>query len=320
MTQMQALRFERYGDPSILELQTLPIPEPGPGEALVRVEAAAINPSDVKIVSGVFNAALPRTPGRDFAGVVVKGGGWEGRNVWGSGAGFGFARDGAHADYVLVPLAGLAERPAALTPEQAAAVGAPHVAAWSALVDAGRVKAGDVVLVTGALGAVGRAATQIARWKGARVIGADRSAGQSDADLLLDLSTDDLVSAVKAATNGAGVDLALDAVGGPLFEPVMRSLGVGGRQVAITSTVTPRVEFDLTDFYHNKLSLVGVDTAKLSAAEIAAILDALRPGFASGALKPPAVRSRPLADAVDAYRAVAAGDVSAKQILIPGAR
>jgi len=318
MTDMQALRFERYGDPSILEIRTLPIPEPGPGEALVRVEAAAINPSDVKIVSGVFNAALPRTPGRDFAGIVVKGAGWEGRKVWGSGAGFGFARDGAHADYVLMPITGLAERPAGLTPEQASAVGAPHVAAWSALIDAGRLTAGDVVLVTGALGAVGRAATQIARWKGARVIGADRMAGPSEADLLLDLGTEDLVAGVKAATDGMGVDLALDAVGGPLFEPVLRSLRIGGRQVAITSTVTPRVEFDLTDFYHNKLELIGVDTAKLGVADIAAILEALRPGFDSGALKPPAVRVWPLADAVQAYRAVAAGDVSAKQILVPG--
>jgi len=317
MTDMQALRFDRYGAPSILRVETLPVPEPGPNEALVRVEAAAINPSDVKIVAGAFGASLPRTPGRDFAGTVITGGGWDGRKIWGSGAGFGFARDGAHAQYVLVPLDGLSARPASLTAGQASAVGAPHVAAWSALVHAGGIKVGEVVLVTGALGAVGRAAIQIAHWKGARVIGADRSAGASEADVLLDLSAVDLVDAVRGATGGRGVDLALDAVGGPLFEPVLKSLGLGGRHVAITSVGTTRVEFDLADFYHNRLTLTGVDTAKLRPSEIAAILDALRPGFDGGALKAPAVRGWPLASAIEAYQAVAAGDATAKQILLP---
>ena len=89
MTTMKALRFEKYGPPSILSLQELPTPVPKPGEALVELYASAINPSDVKNVAGVFKASLPRIPGRDYAGVVVAGEGWVGKQVWGSGAGFG---------------------------------------------------------------------------------------------------------------------------------------------------------------------------------------------------------------------------------------
>jgi NADPH:quinone reductase-like Zn-dependent oxidoreductase len=90
MPSMRALRFEAYGPPSALSLQDIPVPSLNPGEVLVKVHASAVNPSDVKIVSGLFSAALPSTPGRDFAGTVVAGDTWIGKEVWGSGAGFGF--------------------------------------------------------------------------------------------------------------------------------------------------------------------------------------------------------------------------------------
>ena len=88
MTAMKALRFEKYGPPSVLSIQELPVPDLKPGEALVELQASAINPSNVKNVAGVFKASLSRTPGRDYAGVVVAGDGWKGGEVWGSGAGF----------------------------------------------------------------------------------------------------------------------------------------------------------------------------------------------------------------------------------------
>src|ERR1700677_3206140 len=97
MTTMKALRFEKYGPPSVLSIQELPVPDLKTGEALVEVHASAINPSDVKNVAGVFKASLPRIPGRDFAGLVVAGDGWKGKEGWGSGAGFGVWRDGTHA-------------------------------------------------------------------------------------------------------------------------------------------------------------------------------------------------------------------------------
>lgn len=97
----------------------------------------------------------------------------------------------------------------------------------------------------------------------------------------------------------------------------MKSLGLDGRQIAITSVGSRRVEFDLIDFYHQRQRLTGVDTAKLSGIEIAQIMNDLRVGFEAGALKPPVVKMWPLRRAIDAYLAVANGDISAKHVLIP---
>ena len=138
---MKALRFERFGPPSVLSLRDVEVPKPGPGEALIELRAAAINPSDVKNVAGVFHATLPRIPGRDYAGVVVEGEGWKGREVWGSGAGLGVTQDGTHTQYLVAPIDSLSEKPAQLSMEEASSIGVPYLAAWSALVDAAVVRA-----------------------------------------------------------------------------------------------------------------------------------------------------------------------------------
>lgn len=317
MKTMKALRFEAYGPPSVLSLQELGVPELEPGQALVEVHASAVNPSDVKNVAGVFKASLPRVPGRDYAGVVAAGKGWEGKEVWGSGAGFGVIRDGADAQYVVVALDALSEKPAQLSMAEASAVGVPYLTAWSALVDAAALQAGETVLITGAQGAVGRAAIQIARWRKARVIGADRHDAASDADAFVNVQSKDLPVEVMAWTDGKGVDLVLDTVGGPLFEPSLKSLRRGGRQVAISSAGSARVEFDLVAFYHNSARLIGVDTMKLTGPEIAKIMDKLRAGFADGDLRPSPVETWPLERGVEAYAAVAKGRTSSKQILLP---
>jgi NADPH:quinone reductase-like Zn-dependent oxidoreductase len=317
MATMKALRFETYGPPSVLALQELPVPNLGPGEALVELYASAINPSDVKNVAGVFKASLPRVPGRDYAGVVVAGEGWVGKEVWGSGAGFGVTRDGTHAQYIAADLDSLSEKPSHLSMQEAAAVGVPYLAAWSALVVAADIQAGETVLVSGALGAVGRAAIQIAHWKKATVIGADIAGGASDADGFVNTKESDLAVEVRGLTDGRGVDLVLDAVGGPMFEPCLRSLRVGGRQVAIASLGSGRVEFNLIDFYHGLHRLIGVDTLKLTGPEIAKIMDDLRPGFEGGHLRTSALQTWPLDQAIDAYEAVAKGDGPNKHVLLP---
>jgi NADPH2:quinone reductase len=135
--------------------------------------------------------------------------------------------------------------------EEASTVGVPYLAAWSGLVDAANIQAGETVLITGALGAVGKAATQIAHRKKAKVIGADISDKPSDADVFINIKAKELPIEVKALTDGKGADLVLDAVGGPMFESCLKSLRVGGRQVAIASVGNGRVEFSLVDFYHN---------------------------------------------------------------------
>jgi NADPH2:quinone reductase len=319
MTKMRAIQFATYGPPSTLSLKDVDLPTLKADEALVEVCAAAINPSDVKFVAGVFEPSLPRIPGRDFAGKVISGTPrWLGKSVWGNGAGFGIGRDGAHAQFVAIPEDWLSEMPETLSMEEAATVGVSFVTAWSALVVAGDVRAGETVLITGAAGAVGRAAIQLTHWKGGRAIGADIAQNDlSGADIFIDMKTKDLPTMVSALTNRKGVDLVLDAVGGPVFEPAMKSMGVDGRQVVITSVGLRRVEFDLIDFYHNRQRLIGVDTAKLSGTDIAAILNQLRSGFESGALKPSVFKAWPLDDAIKAYEAVAAGDTSAKHVLTP---
>jgi NADPH2:quinone reductase len=159
--------------------------------------------------------------------------------------------------------------------------------------------------------------SQIAHWKNARVIGADRVDGNSGADAFINTSNKNLTAEVRALTGGKGVDLALDAVGGPVFEPTLKSLRVGGRQVAITSSGSRRVEFDLLDFYHNLSRLIGVDTMKLTGLHIAKIMDSLRPGFEDGTFKPFPVRTWKLDEAVDAYGAAAKSGPPEKQVLAP---
>ncbi len=315
---MKALRFERYGPPSVLSLEDVAVPAPNSGEVLVEVCAAAINPSDVKGVAGAFKASIPRTPGRDYAGVVVAGSDeWKGKEVWGSGPGFGVVRDGTHAQFVLVPIDGLSVKPSKLSMQEASAVGVPYLAAWSALVDAAQLQAYETILITGATGAVGSAATQLAHWRGAKVIGADIADRESEADVCINTKGKDLPSEVRSATNGAGADVVLDCVGGPMFEPSLKSLRRGGRQVAITSVGNRRVEFDLIDFFQGQKRLIGVDTGKLTGHEIAQIMDYLRDGFDRDRLKPSLTESWPLGKAIDAYTAVETHPGMAKRVLLP---
>ncbi len=316
MSKIKVWCFEQYGSPSALKLQERAMPQPGPGEVLVKVAATAINPSDVKNVSGHFKASMPRVPGRDYAGTIVAGNGRQGEEVWGSGPGFGVARDGAHAEYFVMPSAWVSRKPPHLSMEQAAAIGVPYLTAWSALVTAGDIQAGESVLVTGVSGAVGRAATQIAHWKKARVIGASRSLeNPSGADAIIDTTQQDLAAEVKALTDGKGADLALDAVGGELFEPCLSALRRGGRQVAIASN--PQVvSFNLVEFYHGIKRLVGVDSMGLSGVEIVALMDQMRAGFEDGVLQPPAVQTWSFDQAVEAYEATALGGAPVKHVLL----
>lgn len=167
---------------------------------------------------------------------------------------------------------------------------------------------------------MGQAATQIAHWKKARVIGASTTSDNtSGADAMVNTTTQPLDSGVRALTEGKGADLALDAVGGPMFEPSLKSLRIGGRLMAITSTKDRRVSFDLVDFYHNLSRLIGVDTMKLTGPEIAGMMNHLRAGFEEGVLRPPTVSAWPFDRAIEAYTAVAQGSRT-KQVLVPGAR
>src|ERR1700733_3192609 len=314
---MKALRFAEFGPPSVLRIQEVAIPEPGQGETLVRVTAAAINPSDIGNVAGRFKTTtLPRTPGRDFAGTVVAGSGQKGEEVWGSCPALGIARDGAHAEYVVVPAETLSRKPKSLNMAQAAMIGVPYITAWASVVSAAQIQPGETILIGGVAGAVGQAATQIANWKQARVIGADTSSDPiPGTEAVVNTKTEDLRERVFTLTAGKGVDAVFDTVGGAMFEPALRSLGVGGRQVTISSKGDPRVTFNLVDFYHNSSRLIGVDSYGLASRQIAEIENELQRGFETGVLTPPAIEIVPFEKAVDAYELMAAGQAKAKQVL-----
>jgi NADPH:quinone reductase-like Zn-dependent oxidoreductase len=322
---VQAILLEEFGDPKGLRLREVPKAGPTGDQVMVEVRAAAVNHSDVKNAQGAMaHTTLPRVPGRDFAGVVVDGPrDLVGTEVWGTGGDLGFTVDGSHARYLVVPRSAVRPKPANLSMEEAAAVGVGFVTAYSALVGLGGLTAGEAVLLTGAAGAVGSAAAQIARWKGARVIGAVRDASQravaeeAGATTIIDTSREDLPAAVLAATDGKGADLALDTVGGPLFEPSLDALGPEGRLIVITTTAERRVAFDLLDFYRKDLRLFGLNTLRMDAEACARILNQLSPGFEEGALHPPLIAERhPLEEAATAYERLMSGEARGKVLLV----
>jgi NADPH:quinone reductase-like Zn-dependent oxidoreductase len=241
---------------------------------------------------------------------------YQGQEVWSSGPGLGITRDGVQAEYVIVPEEALSLKPRTLSLEQAAAIGVPFITAWLGLVRAAELQAGETILIVGAAGAVGQAATQIANWRKARVLGADRTSDSiPGADAVINTTKDDVRERVFALTQGNGADAVFDAVGGAMFEPALRSLRLGGRQVAITSTGERRVSFDLIDFFHNLSRLIGVDSMKLTPRDVAAIAEELRPGFEANLLKAPPIQVVPFENAIEAYDRIAGGQTGVKQVL-----
>jgi NADPH2:quinone reductase len=311
---MRAIRFETFGDHSVLEALEVPAPIADEKTAVVRVMGASINPSDVKNVAGAMRqTTLPRIPGRDFAGVVEAGPAeWIGAEVWGTGGDTGFTRDGTHAELIAVPVASLRRKPKTLSFEEAASVGVNYMAAWCGIEAAG-LKPGETLLLIGAGGGVGSAAAQIARRLGARVIGADRRPPLPDAPIRaiaekLIVGAEDLPAQVRAATGDKGADVVLDLVGGIMFRSALKCLALRGRLVEIAATGQREVSFDLADFYHNESRLFGVDTLKRDLTASAEVLDALTPGFLAGDYRAaPIEETCGLGDAQEAYRKVAAG-------------
>jgi NADPH:quinone reductase-like Zn-dependent oxidoreductase len=321
---MKALRFDRFGDPEVLRVETVPNPRADAVDAVVAVCAASINPSDVGNVAGRFPyTTLPRTPGRDYSGVVLDGpADWIGAEVWGTGDA-GFRRDGSHAACIAVPVASLRRKPATLTHPQAASIGVTFAAAWLGVVEYAGLQAGETLVVIGASGGVGGAAVQIGRWRGARVIGIDRVAPDPAApaarmaERIITPAPEEAAAAIRDLTGGRGADVVLNAVGGPTFEPSLGMLAHRGRLAVLSSPGQRRQSFDLLDFYHNESRMFGVDTLKWDMTESARILEALTPGFADGTFEAPIIdRAVSLEDAVAAYKAVAAG-ARGRVVLVP---
>ena len=326
---MKALRFDRTGSLDNLKIQEVRRPEPGPGSVLVQVKAAGLNPSDAKNVLGrVTETTVPRIPGRDFAGVVAVGAEAypEGAEIFGTGGCIGFTRDGSHAEFIDVPVEAIKPKPKLLTFEQAACVGIPYLTAWRAVMEAASLKTEETILITGTAGAVGDAAARIAkRFCKATVIGTVRRHEDmvrlrlaDYVDKLVDLGSGLLAEQVRAKTDGRGVDVVLDVVGGTLFEPCSRSLAFRGRHIAIASSPERKVTFDLIDFYHNESSLTGVDSIKISFSDVDRIMALLLPYFESGDFAP-AKQLAPVGfdGVLNVYRNLLEGRSAEKYVFVP---
>jgi len=324
-TLQKAVRFSQTGPiSSVLTLASIPKPTPTPGFALVRIKASAINPSDVMNVEGRFAhlTTTPRTPGRDFAGVVEEAAapGNVGKYVWGTGGTNGFDRDGSHAEWILVPdqLVREMEMPKNLSFAQAAACGVPYLTAGQ-MVEKAALKEGEYVLVLGSSGGVGSAAVQLARLKGAIPIETSRNEGAGHNVININA---DLPPQIKTATGGKGISAVIDTVGSDsLFKRALEALAPLGRYVLISvgRSPGPQFTFDAFEFYRNNKTLIGINTLIYSSADSAGILSKFRAGFEEGLLLPPALLQEvDLADekaVLEAYANVKGG-AKAKHVLV----
>ncbi len=291
-------------------------PKAADGQCVIEVHSAGVNMSDAKAALGAMpHAVWPRTPGRDYAGIVIDGPAHLiGSEVWGSGGELGIRRDGTHSRYLVVASEAVRAKPATVSMLEAGAVGVPFITAYEGLRRAGLPKAGEVVLVMGGNGKVGQATIQLATQAGARVFAVERSGeayighASGAVDMIAADSTD-IAAYVRDQTAGHGADIVFNTVGSPYFEQANRALAIGGRQIFI-ATIEKQVPFDIFAFYRGQHSYVGIDTLALDSLACTRILDVLTPGFANRGLRPFPVAADTVyawKDAVTGYRAVLGG-------------
>jgi NADPH:quinone reductase-like Zn-dependent oxidoreductase len=316
MQAMRAVRFHQFGDFKNLKVEQVPRPRPGQGQVLVKIVAAAINPSDAKNILGSFHeTTLPRTPGRDYAGIIVEGPQHlMNKEVWGSGGNRGWSEDGTHAEYVVIPEDSVILKPSNLSLEESAAVGVGFLTAWTAIHESG-LQAGEPVVIVGARGSVGSAASQICKAKKAHVIGAVRGKVAQLPKSGEDPYVDDWVALeeepeeqVKRLTNGRGAAVVFDTVGGnAAFSTAMSLLGTRGRLVEISATGGAQVTFNLQQFYRKELRLIGVNTLNQTSLESAQALQEIGRGFEAKMFSPPTFKTFKLEDCIQAFEEVNKG-------------
>jgi len=297
-----------------------------PDEVVVAIEAAGVNPSDVKAATGLMPyAVFPRTPGRDFSGVVVGGPReWVGKAVFGTSGDLGIRRDGTHASHLVIEATALVETPSTISMNEAAGIGVPFVTAIEGFRRSGMPKPSQTVVIMGVNGKVGQAAVQLATWQGAKVIGVVRKdepyEGYANAPIeIINSATTDVAKRVRELTDGKGADVVFNTVGDPYFNDANRSLAKAGCQILIAA-IHKVVEFNILEFYRGRHTYVGIDTLAFSSIESAEVLRSVMPGFADGFLRPfPIAASSiyPLTDAKAAYAAVV-GSSRDRILLHPG--
>lgn len=245
---MKAIRIHQFGPTEeVLQYEEVPTPAAGPGELLVKVEAASLNRADLHLRKGTYRVdpkELPMIPGREFAGTVAA----VGANVSDFKLGqrvVAHPAKGGYAEYAVTKALWARPVPDGVEPAVAAAIPTVFLTAWFALIEDGKIKSGDQVLVQAGGSGVGTAAIQIARHLGARVIataGTDEKCQRLlglGADSAVNYSAKDFRQEAKRLTAGRGVDIVLEMIGGEVYSRSLDALAPGGRLVSIGGAVGP---------------------------------------------------------------------------------
>jgi NADPH2:quinone reductase len=296
MKALQAARLTSIDDYRVVDL---PIPEPGPGEARIKVAACGVGYVDALVSLGRYQVkpALPHIPGGEVGGLVDA----LGPGVVGLAVGdrvMAQAR-GGFADYTIAPAAGVSQIPEAMSFEQASGFRVNYLTALHGLRDRAALQPGERLLIFGAAGGVGIAALEVARVLGAEVI----AAGSTDAKRAfalghgaaqaIDTAPEGWRDRLKAITGGKGVDIIFDPVCGPLFEPAFRSLAWRGRHLVVGFAGGPITALPSNLPLMKGAGLIGVDVRQFPLFEpdrAAAYLDELLAWVADGRLDPPVGR------------------------------
>lgn len=339
---MRAAIFDENGGPEVLRIAQVPVPQPGAGEALIRVRAASLNHLDLWVRRGLpIDTTMPHIGGSDAAGEVVTfgqgvGGGVRagarvvinpslscGQCEW-CRAGeeplcikyriLGEHTQGGFAEYVVAPAANLFPLPDAFSFEQAAAVPLVFLTAWRGLVSRARLRSGETVLITGASGGVASAAIQIAKHLGARVFAVTTSENIANvqslgADVIYDRTRTDVGRQLFKDTNKRGVDVVLDSVGEAMWKQNLRALAPGGRFVIYGATTGPKADFDLRALFWKQVDIMGTTMSNRSEFE-----DVMRLVF-SGALRPVIDTVFPLEQIREAHERLERGEQFGKIVL-----
>jgi NADPH:quinone reductase-like Zn-dependent oxidoreductase len=310
MENMKAVRIHNYGGPEVLRFEDAPRPTPGAGELLIRVHAAAVNPVDSKIRAGyfqdTFQYAFPFIPGWDLSGVVEATG--PGVTKFKNGdevyARPDLSRNGAYAEYAVIKETETALKPNSIDHVQAAAIPIVASTAWQALFDRASLGKGQRILIHGAAGGVGSFAVQLAKWKGAYVIGTASARNQA---FLRELGVDEPIDYEETRFDDVvrDVDVVFDTIGGETQARSWKVLKKGGILVSIVGPPPSAEEAAKHD----------VRVAFFSAQPDASVLVAIAELVDSGKIKPLVETVLPLAEARQAHELTQSGHARGKIVL-----
>ena len=303
----------------------LPGPVPGPGEVLVKVEAAGLNHADLMQIRGQYPPPPGESdvPGLECSGAVVRGEG-----TWQPGARvMALTGGGAHATLAAIPTGQLMAIPDNLSWTEAAAIPEAGLTAWTNLVAEGALQAGESVLISGAAGGMGSFAVQLARELGARALAVGRDPDRLERLRALGVEEvfvegSDLARQVLEATEGRGVDLVLELVGGSVINAHLGALRQGGRLILVGLLAGRSVEVNLSLVLSRRLSIVGSVLRPRPRAEKARLVSDFAafalPRLRDGRLRPVVDRVIAFERAAEGYKALEGGGVFGKIVLAMG--